>query len=123
MRKRLPFLGLSSFLITLSLLLGPNLLASDSKTKNLQLEAERTILQKLSLNDGVFYGNFGMIQNGNFNLMSPATVEYTAEDLDYCIPTISNTVEPMTRVVFAGIRSEEHTSELQSRENLVCRLL
>src|SRR5690606_39361360 len=25
--------------------------------------------------------------------------------------------------VFAGYRSEEHTSELQSRENLVCRLL
>src|SRR5436309_11988454 len=24
---------------------------------------------------------------------------------------------------FAGTRSEEHTSELQSRENLVCRLL
>src|SRR5690606_41909851 len=26
-------------------------------------------------------------------------------------------------LVFAGVRSEEHTSELQSRENLVCRLL
>src|SRR5690606_35876499 len=25
--------------------------------------------------------------------------------------------------VFVGVRSEEHTSELQSRENLVCRLL
>src|SRR5690606_41991267 len=27
------------------------------------------------------------------------------------------------RLVFAALRSEEHTSELQSRENLVCRLL
>src|SRR5690606_41316005 len=27
------------------------------------------------------------------------------------------------RAAAAGIRSEEHTSELQSRENLVCRLL
>src|SRR5690606_39568642 len=26
-------------------------------------------------------------------------------------------------VRFSGVRSEEHTSELQSRENLVCRLL
>src|SRR5690606_41186887 len=26
-------------------------------------------------------------------------------------------------LVFQGARSEEHTSELQSRENLVCRLL
>src|SRR5207302_7876342 len=25
--------------------------------------------------------------------------------------------------IFCGVRSEEHTSELQSRENLVCRLL
>ena len=117
MRKRLPFLGLSSFLITLSLLLGPNLLASDSKTKNLQLEAERTILQKLSLNDGVFYGNFGMIQNGNFNLMSPVTVEYTAEDLDYCIPTISFTVEPMTRVVFAGIDNPSSVTSTDAYED------
>src|SRR5690606_33570407 len=117
MRKRLPFLGLSSFLITLSLLLGPNLLASDSKTKNLQLEAERTILQKLSLNDGVFYGNFGMIQNGNFNLMSPVTVEYTAEDLDYCLPTISFTVEPMTRVVFAGIDNPSSATATDAYED------
>src|SRR5207302_9221958 len=29
----------------------------------------------------------------------------------------------MTRVGESQIRSEEHTSELQSRENLVCRLL
>src|SRR5690606_40209515 len=27
------------------------------------------------------------------------------------------------QLVFIGVRSEEHTSELQSRENLVCRLL
>src|SRR5690606_40011454 len=27
-----------------------------------------------------------------------------------------------TAISFTGIRSEEHTSELQSRENLVCRL-
>src|SRR5690606_40338565 len=29
----------------------------------------------------------------------------------------------LSRFVAAGSRSEEHTSELQSRENLVCRLL
>src|SRR5436309_9295502 len=29
----------------------------------------------------------------------------------------------MTTVGYGDIRSEEHTSELQSRENLVCRLL
>src|SRR5436309_7447884 len=35
-------------------------------------------------------------------------------------PTTNSTV---TIRVDAGARSEEHTSELQSRENLVCRLL
>src|SRR5690606_42137088 len=29
----------------------------------------------------------------------------------------------LTQLLMAGWRSEEHTSELQSRENLVCRLL
>src|SRR5207302_6241522 len=46
-------------------------------------------------------------------------------------PFGSHAVEPVERIpavgeeVVAGaeIRSEEHTSELQSRENLVCRLL
>src|SRR5690606_40628853 len=32
-------------------------------------------------------------------------------------------VQVMPRSQFEGMRSEEHTSELQSRENLVCRLL
>src|SRR5690606_37235368 len=33
------------------------------------------------------------------------------------------TAQPTRRVARHGRRSEEHTSELQSRENLVCRLL
>src|SRR5690606_30630417 len=32
-------------------------------------------------------------------------------------------VEALAQVIRKGGRSEEHTSELQSRENLVCRLL
>src|SRR3712207_8315527 len=36
----------------------------------------------------------------------------------------SPTRKPLTRVPFVnGLRSEEHTSELQSRQYLVCRLL
>src|SRR5690606_39977293 len=34
-----------------------------------------------------------------------------------------DTLALATRALQAGARSEEHTSELQSRENLVCRLL
>src|SRR5690606_40827273 len=38
---------------------------------------------------------------------------------------ITNTTTPMIIILATArmIRSEEHTSELQSRENLVCRLL
>src|SRR5690606_40632607 len=36
---------------------------------------------------------------------------------------VEKAVLPFRVLVVAGDRSEEHTSELQSRENLVCRLL
>src|SRR5207302_4018555 len=41
------------------------------------------------------------------------------------VPQISRTFEPGAGSKYASMlsRSEEHTSELQSRENLVCRLL
>src|SRR5690606_41491541 len=39
---------------------------------------------------------------------------------EYDCPACEN---PLLIVVHPDIRSEEHTSELQSRENLVCRLL
>src|SRR5690606_40141035 len=38
------------------------------------------------------------------------------------ITSCTNTSNPAV-LMAAGLRSEEHTSELQSRENLVCRLL
>src|SRR2546430_12205076 len=36
---------------------------------------------------------------------------------------VSVIVEPLAITTDAGLRSEEHTSELQSQSNLVCRLL
>src|SRR2546427_7855934 len=42
---------------------------------------------------------------------TPGHVDYTAE------------VERSMRVLDGAVRSEEHTSELQSQSNLVCRLL
>src|SRR5436309_12359585 len=38
-------------------------------------------------------------------------------------PTTMPTFQPVREKVGMVVRSEEHTSELQSRENLVCRLL
>src|SRR5690606_41940144 len=40
-----------------------------------------------------------------------------------CGPTASRTVVVQNPTTTVNGRSEEHTSELQSRENLVCRLL
>src|SRR2546430_9791407 len=38
-------------------------------------------------------------------------------------PTSGVTIAPPTEMTFNASRSEEHTSELQSQSNLVCRLL
>src|SRR2546430_12100747 len=42
-----------------------------------------------------------------------------------CVPALTGSIdrELAVRAVGCGIRSEEHTSELQSQSNLVCRLL
>src|SRR5690606_37511753 len=55
------------------------------------------------------------------------------EDDCRCVILVRLPAEPLHEVsergglhtsdLFRGVRSEEHTSELQSRENLVCRLL
>src|SRR5438132_7715843 len=39
------------------------------------------------------------------------------------VRVIVTVVVPVTRTNFTGARSEEHTSELQSHSDLVCRLL
>src|SRR5690625_5456072 len=50
-----------------------------------------------------------------------SVIEFTAESLDE--PESSNIREETERMKFGLNRSEEHTSELQSRGHLVCRLL
>src|SRR5690606_41450559 len=43
--------------------------------------------------------------------------------LDRVDGAITAEIDPKAGTVSGTVRSEEHTSELQSRENLVCRLL
>src|SRR5690606_40028091 len=43
--------------------------------------------------------------------------------LSYTSVVLVDQSETVIRLEFNAVRSEEHTSELQSRENLVCRLL
>src|SRR5436309_7515732 len=51
---------------------------------------------------------------------------YTLKELGVVLCTVEEHAKPGETIgedVLLPIRSEEHTSELQSRENLVCRLL
>src|SRR5690554_7407636 len=50
---------------------------------------------------------------------------YSGKNIHRCKTAMLDveTVKPGDRILFAGVRSEEHTSELQSRPHLVCRLL
>src|SRR5690606_1261006 len=54
---------------------------------------------------GYLAGRFDLAGTGNFNR------------------NFGDLVTPVSQLVAGKLRSEEHTSELQSRENLVCRLL
>src|SRR5690606_39901936 len=52
----------------------------------------------------------------------PVAISFTVET-DGRLPTGQTLREAIEQVDHLSNRSEEHTSELQSRENLVCRLL
>src|SRR5690606_40162194 len=66
-------------------------------------------------------------KKGNCSLLIPRL--FTANTVPYGIiikPPTDNTAvvkKPIRYGFFFSVRSEEHTSELKSRENLVCRLL
>src|SRR6266478_9501907 len=53
----------------------------------------------------------------------PISVLSAIEGLKVDAPSLTPVVVPVTIVILVGLRSEEHTSELQSQSNLVCRLL
>src|SRR2546427_7523344 len=56
----------------------------------------------------------------------PAIMNFTGIGCDHLAGVPAHdaaAAEPLLRAVFQEPRSEEHTSELQSQSNLVCRLL
>src|SRR5688572_31575050 len=64
------------------------------------------------------------MQEGMLSLMQMAkTCGALARLSEAALPYISVMTHPTTGGVTASFRSEEHTSELQSQSNLVCRLL
>src|SRR2546430_3538313 len=77
-----------------------------------------TLFRSFSIHQAPFYPGTGLSDEcgegaglgTTINVPLPATTGY-------------ETYEPVFRQVMAPARSEEHTSELQSQSNLVCRLL
>src|SRR5690625_7094042 len=80
---------------------------------------------------GRFFKNFVFIHKLKSNLVpKTAVIKLTkilminrvAKPLTELVPKINN-IDAASNVVILASRSEEHTSELQSRGHLVCRLL
>src|SRR5690606_41511484 len=80
-----------------------------------------TELSTLSLHDAL------PILNDGYGAVTIGSVEKYITDTAFALgwkPDMSNVTWTDKKVAVIGAgRSEEHTSELQSRENLVCRLL
>src|SRR3712207_8793108 len=59
------------------------------------------------------------------DLARPAVMPWASGFAEYLgrEPAVTTLAETMTQVTLHSTRSEEHTSELQSRQYLVCRLL
>src|SRR5690606_42053890 len=95
----------------IDLLSFPTRRSSDLYYNNPELTAE------VMTPDGYFKtGDIGQIHNGNLKITDRKKEIFKTSGGKYIAPqNIEND--------FKQSRSEEHTSELQSRENLVCRLL
>src|SRR5690606_41632827 len=91
-----------------------------------------TYIYPLSLHDALpisripQFGDDVAITNAayiNQNVSADEQVFEISGDVAGSVPAILRVVNSDTLNLLEDLRSEEHTSELQSRENLVCRLL
>src|SRR5690606_41132427 len=62
---------------------------------------------------------YGMTDNQHYRLIN----RFNIWERSHYYDDPENMIGPVECFTTPGVRSEEHTSELQSRENLVCRLL
>src|SRR5690606_41668303 len=70
-------------------------------------------------------GDYGAFRVRRHRMESPRTGgvhEFHVVDVPMCVHVVPFTTDGRV-ILVEQLRSEEHTSELQSRENLVCRLL
>src|SRR5690606_42088428 len=100
--------------------------ASPTETHTLSLHDALPIFQRV--NDDLSLSFYCAVENGIvLTAMSTASI---LDDLDTKLSAIEERLGPAWVTLgcdcclrHTQLRSEEHTSELQSRENLVCRLL
>src|SRR5690606_40137664 len=85
------------------------------------IEWMASFLQPLgaSLIDSAIVGGIQRLAAGNTTFLVGAS----SSDYERARPILELAAEEIFYLGDIGSRSEEHTSELQSRENLVCRLL
>src|SRR5437868_10511234 len=71
----------------------------------------------------IFFFFFLMIRRPPRSTLFPYTTLFRSVDLFFGRETADGHAQRAVRQLVAAARSEEHTSELQSRFDLVCRLL
>src|SRR5690606_41611474 len=86
-----------------------------------------TGIHTLSLHDALPILEEGIVAGGGVALVRAisALEKLPTGNLDETtgVQIVAKAIESPLRTIVENARSEEHTSELQSRENLVCRLL
>src|SRR5690606_41118230 len=83
-------------------------------------------IDPLSLHDALPISGQAARTKRGLELLGMAAIDvdnHTGFHLDACQTLTVDHPEKSLAEIYADSRSEEHTSELQSRENLVCRLL
>src|SRR5690606_41074121 len=95
---------------------------SPTKIYTLSLHDALPILRHEAQRDrlvlGLHAGAWAPLRNSGFCTIRPETSSIRSES-----SRLASSIPPDSSATKTGARSEEHTSELQSRENLVCRLL
>src|SRR5207302_8310649 len=84
---------------------------------NMKVHAKLCLIKKMKGTRAIHYG---FVSTGNLNEKTATLYS------DHCLLTSNRNIMADVNRMFNYMerwRSEEHTSELQSRENLVCRLL
>src|SRR5690349_4952759 len=96
-------------------------LSKDTRTLSAEFE-EGSVILELQPPDGLLRENSGHLQIPPDRQMLIIDITTRDESVAFTIPHIRRLDDPVVGFSALENRSEEHTSELQSRRDLVCRL-